>query len=78
MERTEAQKITNVTAHPIPKAESSLVETPMNGHIPRNLERMMLLISIALINKVKRFIIQPPFCSCFPYTLQLRPQAMQR
>ncbi len=37
--------ITNVTAQPMPKAMSTLRDTPRNGQMPRNVEKTKLLIS---------------------------------
>ena len=53
----DAPKITKITARPIPTADSSFVDTPMNGHIPKNFVRIILLISNPLIKSVNKFII---------------------
>lgn len=42
--------ITNVTAAPIPNAESIFLETPRNGHIPKNWVNTILLTKIAVMN----------------------------
>ena len=49
----EASVSTNVVAIAMPIAASSLLETPMNGHSPRNCTRTKLLTSIALINRME-------------------------
>ncbi len=40
--------ITNVTAIPIPSAVSTFLDTPKNGHIPKNLDKTKLLTRMAL------------------------------
>jgi hypothetical protein len=41
--------MTKVTAKPIPIADSVFLETPINGHSPRNWVRMKLLIKTNVI-----------------------------
>jgi hypothetical protein len=53
-----ARVITKATAAPIPMDVSTFLETPRNGHIPRNCEKMMLLTNIAEININKYSMIQ--------------------
>jgi hypothetical protein len=42
----EAIPMTKVTAIPIPIADSLFLETPMNGHNPKNWVRMKLLMKM--------------------------------
>jgi hypothetical protein len=43
---TDATVVTKVTEAPIPIAFSLFFETPMKGHMPKNCEKMKLLIKI--------------------------------
>ena len=47
----EARPKTNVTAAPIPAAVSTFLETPKNGHIPKNCDVITLLTRTILSNK---------------------------
>ena len=61
------QKITNVTARPIPTADFEFFDTPRNGHTPRNLASTILLISTAeiIIEKIFIIIYSPSFLRFF-------------
>ena len=41
--------MTNVTAAPMPSAELIFFDTPRKGHTPRNWERTILLMNIAVM-----------------------------
>ena len=59
--RAEAIVITKITAPPIPAAVFVRLETPKNGHIPRNWLNTTLLTSAAPIStKIISFICHPP------------------
>ena len=51
---------TKVTAAPIPTAVSTFLDTPKNGHIPKNCDVITLLTSTILKNKRIKFILFPP------------------
>jgi len=46
-----ARVSTKVVAKPMPRAESMLLETPIKGHSPKNLDKTTLLTSTAPKNK---------------------------
>ena len=52
--------ITKITAPPIPAAVSTFFETPRNGQIPKNLEKIKLFTKIAPRNNINKLIICPP------------------
>src|SRR5690554_4219487 len=52
----DAMRFTKSTATPIPIAASLFLDTPRKLQIPRNLDNTKLLMSIALMNIISRFI----------------------
>ena len=48
--------MTNVTARPIPTAVSLFFDTPRNGQIPRNCEKMKLFVRIAPREIARSFV----------------------
>ena len=60
--------MTKITAKPMPAAVSIFLDTPMKGQMPRNWEKMKLLMRIApkaMLNKVVHSIgYFPPLTFC--------------
>ncbi|MNW04002.1 hypothetical protein D3C71_2000180 [compost metagenome] len=57
---TEASVMTKVVAMPMPMALSSFLETPRNGHRPRNFTRTKLFTSTVPTNRSRYSVIAMP------------------
>jgi len=67
---TEATVITKTTAILIPVAVSTFLDTPKNGQIPKNLDRIKLLTKMALIKiRINSFIPHPFFKKLFEHKI---------